>query len=211
MPEELKFCSQTAIAAIFSVSNLFFYRHTGGYFASDAAYHPLLMTWTLGLEEQFYFVIPLLLLAMRRLRWQIQFGVIGGLALISLFAWIWASTYHPQFAFYLLPARAWELGVGVLLAIYAANRARAARVMPRFAAHSLSIFGICLIAAALLMRHGHSPGQRFAALLCAAGAALLIAQEDGIVNRALSWRPIVFIGRVSYSWYLWHWPLLSFA
>lgn len=169
------------------------------------------MTWSLGVEEQFYILFPLLMLLMRGRRWQTQFLWIASLGSVSFIVCLQRNNWYPGFAFYMLPARAWELAAGVLLAVFEANRRSPKSPPPRWAAHGLSLLGCGLIVAGvgLLGRQIPYPGP--AKLLPVAGAIFVIAARDGIVNRVLSWRPLVFIGLISYSWYLWHWPVLSFA
>ena len=205
-PSELARLGGEALSAITSSSNFYFWRSLD-YFHPLSSLKPLLMTWSLGVEEQFYLIFPLLMLLMRGKNRRLQFCAIGVPAALSLLAFLWGSIYHPSATFYLLPTRAWELASGVMLAIYETNRPRTKSSLPPIALHGLSLlgFGLILLATTSLLA---GAGCR---LLAVAGGLLLIASRDGVANRALSWRPIVFIGLVSYSWYLWHWPMLSFA
>lgn len=210
-PLELRMFSSSALSTITSSSNVYFYWKTEGYFTTKTELNPLLMTWSLGVEEQFYIVFPLLLLLLKKSRWQFQFLAISCLVILSLAVSIWATWHIPSFAFFMLPTRGWELGVGVLLAFIEANRSRTKNVLPSIVAHGASILGIGLIGTAIYALRPHTPFPGFAALLPVTGAVALIAARDGIANRLLSWQPVVFIGQISYSWYLWHWPMLSFA
>ena len=210
-PHEMKAFAASALATITSSSNILFWRTTGSYFSPNSDLSPLLMTWTLGVEEQFYIFLPLLMLLLRKAPWRTQFSLIGGLAALSFVASVWGTAHHPGFAFYLLPTRAWELAAGVLVAMFEANRPHAKSSLPPLAAHGLSILGLVLIGVAIGTLHSTTPFPGYAALLPVLGAVLIIAARQGVVNRLLSIRPMVFIGLVSYSWYLWHWPLLSFA
>jgi peptidoglycan/LPS O-acetylase OafA/YrhL len=205
-PLELARFAREALSAIASCSNFYFWRSVD-YFHPVSGLNPLLMTWSLGVEEQFYLIFPLLMLLMRGKHWRIQCCAIGIPAGLSLFGFLWGSIYHPGFTFYLLPTRAWELASGVMLAIYEANRSRSKISLPPVAMDGLSLlgFGLVLLATTSVIA---GAGCR---LLAVAGGFLLIASRDRIANRVLSWRPIVFVGLVSYSWYLWHWPMLSFA
>ena len=210
-PRELRNFAGEAMATITSSSNILYAWHTPGYFHFNTHLRPLLMTWSLGVEEQFYIVFPLLMLLLSRAKARASFWAIAALGIVSLVASVWGTSHSPTHTFYLLPTRAWELASGVLLAIYEANRAHRTLAQSRPVAHGLSLLGLLCIGAAICFFSDNTPFPGIAALLPVAGAVMLIAARDGIVNRMISWRPIVFIGLISYSWYLWHWPMLVFA
>jgi len=215
-PQELKDFSNSAIGALLSVPNIVFLKTTN-YFAGNADLNPLLMTWSLGVEEQFYLFYPPLLLLL--LRWKGK--LLPAIALLTLASFalnVWSTETHPALAFYALPPRAWELGVGVFLAIWQSKHRQATAGAPTTPSKGMSIARQCLAAAGIAMIAVSAlffdntlafPG--IAALLPVVGSLLVIA-NDGPVNRfVLGNRPLVFVGLISYSWYLWHWPLLSFA
>jgi peptidoglycan/LPS O-acetylase OafA/YrhL len=219
-PQELKDFATYAIGALMSVPNIVFLKTTN-YFAGSADLNPLLMTWSLGVEEQFYLFYPPLLLLL--LRWKSR--LLPAIFLLSLASFalnVWSTATHPALAFYALPPRAWELGVGVFLAIWQSRQRQAATPsMPATppAASSrlfmlrqvLAAAGIAMIAGSALFFDNTLAFPGVAALLPVMGSLLVIA-NDGPVNRfVLGSRPLVFVGLISYSWYLWHWPLLSFA
>jgi peptidoglycan/LPS O-acetylase OafA/YrhL len=210
LPSEMKPFSASAISAVVSGSNFYFW-HSTNYFSPDSRLEPLLMTWSLAVEEQFYLLFPLFMLLTRKWRWQTQFLCIGGLAVFSLATSIWGTFQHPIATFYSLPTRGWELAAGVLLAIGEANSSNTRKEIPPFAAHSSGVLGLGLFALAFLLVNRGIPFPGYTAMLPVAGAVLIVAGRHGIVNRLLSWRPVVLIGLISYSWYLWHWPLLSFV
>ena len=206
-PSELRTYAGNCAATVFSVSNIVFAR-TADYFASSTELNPLLMTWSLGVEEQFYIFFPILLIAIRHRAPQTQATLIGAIALVSLLLSVWATKHYPSLAFYLLPTRAWELGAGILLFLFE-NRGRP---RPRqLFLNMLSVAGAVLICYPVLAFTKTTPFPGVGALSPVLGAVLLIYSREGWVNRFLSSRPMVGIGLVSYSWYLWHWPLLSFA
>ena len=210
-PHETKVFAAEAIASLTSSSNIFYVWFTAGYFSPDTKLNPLLMTWSLGVEEQFYLLFPLLVLLFRKMSWRIQLTFFTSLALLSLAAYVFGITRYPAFTFFLLPTRAWELGTGVLLGIFEANRTSIPRSAPPFIRHGLGIVGLALIGAALLYPDHNSAFSGVAVLLSVGGASSLIGARRSLINRLLSFKPMRAIGLISYSWYLWHWPLLSFA
>ncbi len=209
-PLRLKSFSISALATIASVSNFYFW-HSVDYFNQTSTRSPLLMTWSLGVEEQFYLLFPMLMLAIRKMSWRKQFAGIASLTVLSIAISVWADRSHPTPGFYLLPPRAWELAAGVLLAMLEANRAHARTTRPLWVAHCMSLLGLGLIGVTVAFLDTRFWFRGLEMLPPVAGAVMIVAARDGVVNRVLSLRPMVSIGLVSYSWYLWHWPLLSFA
>lgn len=208
-PPQYETLGWSALAATFFVSNIYFQRITGDYFASDAELEPLLHTWSLGVEEQFYIVIPLLLMLLlsripKLLKSVMIAGVAGSFALSA-----YATHFHPVANFYALPTRAWELGIGALLALGVAPSIRKA-----WGAQILALAGIGAIVFAVLVYDKTTAFPGVAALLPVLGSAILIwvhREHQTWVGRVLSMPPMVGIGLISYSLYLWHWPLLVVA
>jgi hypothetical protein len=155
-------------------------------------------------EEQFYLVFPLVLIACVRWRRQAMLPVVAGLGLLSFALALWLAEHWPQGSFYLLPSRLWEFAVGAGIALLA--RRPAPRLLP-------ALGGLALIAAgyALIRPGTPAPGAMF--LLPTLGAALVIlfAAPANAAGRVLAWRPLVWLGLVSFGTYLWHQPLLVFA
>jgi peptidoglycan/LPS O-acetylase OafA/YrhL len=199
------------------MSNIFFWRVNSDYFAPTAETLPLLATWTLAVEEQFYFVWPLALALVavlaRRRRWKLSvalsvtFVVLG---VFSLALCMWATYARPIAAFYLMPPRAWEFAIGGLIALLVA-----ANKTPTSLVGSVCLWsGLLLMLTAIVGFDEHTRFPGGAAIVPVMGAALFILGAPAAplawpVRYVLTKRPVVRIGLLSYSWYLWHWPLLA--
>jgi len=208
---ELKSFGGSSIATVLSVSNIYFWLQSN-YFAQAADQNPLLMTWSLGVEEQFYLIFPIIMLVFGKARRKnILFSTLL-FTICSLAFCIVGTLTHPTATFYLLPTRAWELCFGILLAIYENGRDPMTLYgLQRFANLS-SVVGIVAIMISVFFFNSHTPFPSYAATLPVCGAALLLISPGGWVNRTLfSSLPFTAVGSISYSLYLWHWPLLSFA
>lgn len=202
------FTESLTYAAVF-LSNVYFWRDIGNYFSSDVPFRPLLHTWSLAIEEQFYIAAPILLFVIFRFLQRRWIWALAPLILISL-GLSQYLTSEPLTNFYLLPTRAWELLLGVLLALRLppALHCKAAR-------EALAILGIALIAVPVLVYSERTPFPGLAALPPCAGAAILIylgaSATPPAISRLLAWRPLVAIGLISYSLYLVHWPIVVFT
>ncbi len=211
MPEELEdFGQSVATTALFTSNFLFF--SEAGYFAGPAEAKPLLHTWSLAIEEQYYLLFPGLLILIREYASRRYVGWIMALFAASLAISIWSVAYAPDAAFYLLPSRTWELLLGSLLAL------TSFRIEHRWGRELGSLAGIALIAIAIFGFSSETAFPGAAALLPCVGTALIIAcgacgpqSELTVVTRLLSLRAVVFCGLISYSLYLWHWPILVLA
>jgi peptidoglycan/LPS O-acetylase OafA/YrhL len=207
LPAEMDEFAKSLLAATFSFSNILFY-HQSGYFEGAASMKPLLHTWSLAVEEQFYIFLPLFLMALRRFTAARQRVWILVAALVSFFMSVWGAFHSPEATFYLAHTRAWELLLGTLIAL---------DLFPRFSnvilRNAASLAGIVAIMATAILYDKTTPFPGLAASVPCLGAALIIAAGRGgasLVGRALSLRPVVFVGTISYSLYLWHWPLVVF-
>ncbi len=211
--------SPTAIAASLSGANVFLARvSSGGYFAADTTLNPLLHTWSLSVEEQFYFVVPALLLvawrwgrrSTRPLRsMRIAVAALGALSLALCVATSTGAIGGPsadRFAFYSPFTRAWEFAAGMAIVLWPTRRP-----LPRPAAVAEVVAGLGLIGAAALLYSDSTAFPGVAAVVPVLGAALVIRGGGGLAGTP-RWRtPFDRLGDVSYGWYLWHWPLIVFA
>jgi peptidoglycan/LPS O-acetylase OafA/YrhL len=206
LPSEVLGLSKSVLATTLFSSNFLFWKQSG-YFDVSAELKPLLHTWSLAVEEQFYVLWPLILVFCCRHGWSIRAAISILLALSLALSCVFV-TETPITVFYLLPGRAWELLIGAWLAT-----AHCHGFKNKWVANGLSLLGVFLLAASVLLLDKSLPFPAWNALFPCMGAALLIAAGEGaVVNRhLLGWRPLVFVGLISYSLYLWHWPLLSYV
>ncbi|MFQ6558112.1 acyltransferase family protein [Pseudomonas sp. Lb2C1-1] len=220
LPKELtEFGNQVAYSAAMLVNHYFLGQQ--GYFDGLADTKPLLHLWSLAVEEQFYLIAPIFifgLFALTRKRTPLQAVTICGLVVLSIFT---LSLYGSMslsgggagknYAFFLMPLRAWEFIAGGSIAFLVPLAQR----IPRFVVEVAACLGLWLIGYSIFTYSGSSPYPSWRAIYPVSGAALIIL--CGVVNpgilvaRALALRPFVAIGLVSYAWYLWHWPLLTFG
>jgi peptidoglycan/LPS O-acetylase OafA/YrhL len=207
VPSEMMSYARSLEAALVSGSNFWFW-HDGGYFDLPSNLKPLLHTWSLGVEEQFYVLFPLFLVLIRR--WfprRLKLAILA-VTLLSFAAACWVVQRDAVAAFFFAPLRAWELLIGTIVSqrYLPALRGTVAR-------NAAAAVGLALILwpAWVYGEYTRFPGP--AALPPCLGAALIIAAGEtgpSAVGRLLAWRPVAFIGLISYSLYLWHWPLIVF-
>lgn len=209
LPQTFTEFSKSLVAATLFASNMLFDRSTG-YFASPAEREVLLHTWSLAIEEQFYLLFPLLLLTARRFAGGRFLPVLLPILALSLAFGVASELLRPHQSFYLLPARGWELLLGAVLAHEVVRAPSGARLRDL-----LSLAALVMLGVSIFVFDQSTPYPGWHALLPCLGTALLIwcgkGGEAGFVQRLLAWRPLVFVGLISYSLYLWHWPLLAFS
>ncbi|MBD5830639.1 acyltransferase family protein [Janibacter melonis] len=189
------------------------------YLAEDVGASPVQHFWSLAVEEQFYIVWPLLLVALawwlrrhpaRHTRTVLSLGLLA-VVLPSLAYSAWLTVHDPGLAFFVTPTRLWELGIGGLVAIAGPVWSR----LPRGVAAGVGWVGLVVVLASGLVMDSSTAWPGVAAAVPVLGTAAVVvagfAAGPGGPVRVLSWRPAVWVGSVSYSWYLWHWPLLTAA
>ena len=208
LPYELEFLGRSLIAVVFFVSNVLFWQESN-YFAASAEFNPLLHTWSLGVEEQYYILFPIFLWMVWRWRKKSVVPLIGLLTVLSFGLAEYLSTEMPSANFYLLPTRAWELLAGSLAALYLLHR-------PTLTGHLADAVGVLGLAGILVSIFAYDAATRFPSawtLVPVLGTVgiLVSASPQTWVGKLLSYRPFVGIGLISYSAYLWHQPLFAFA
>jgi len=212
-PLEQEHLARTARSTAGYISNLWFMRQASDYFAQDTKLNPLLHTWSLAVEEQFYLVWPFLILLALRVR-----RSRSGLALVlvaassaSIASFIWLTKTNPPFAFFGMPARAWEFGLGGLASLVPSGRVHILGSASRFAGW----IGLSAVLLSGCLLNEQTVFQYFGVLIPVLGTAAVLvagsARSERGVSRLLGLRFLQELGRLSYSWYLWHWPVLVMA
>jgi peptidoglycan/LPS O-acetylase OafA/YrhL len=213
-PIEQKGFARTAVSTALYMSNVWFGYTSTDYLAADEGDNPLLHTWSLAVEEQFYFVWPLLILVIVRLTPTRGLDVRLAINLLAVAAMsfglcVWFTRVSPEWAFFGSVTRAWEFALGACAA------ALAQRALPPRFARALGWAGLLLVAAPAVWFDRSTPYPGIAALVPVIGTVAILSSgaqtQTGVIARLLRMQFLQRLGRLSYSWYLWHWPLLIFA
>lgn len=204
-PDPLEDFARSLGFTVLFISNIHFLEHSG-YFDVSADLRPLLHTWSLAVEEQFYILFPALLWALGRFRRGKHVAVFALCAVGSIALAIWGAWNLPAENFFFTPSRLWELLAGSICAAILLNR-------PQMRNEALAALGLALIVGSVFWLGPADPSPSAYTLVPIAGAMLVIlfAARETLTARVLSWRPMVGIGLISYSLYLWHQPILAFA
>jgi peptidoglycan/LPS O-acetylase OafA/YrhL len=209
LPDELKNYGQSVFATTLFSNNILL-AITANYWSLKSEFKPLLHTWSLGVEEQYYVLFPLLLMLGWKLFRKHLAAVLAVAAILSFAAASFGLFKNPDYTFYLLPTRAWEILIGALAAFYLIEKKAADSNY--LLSELLGGIGFCLIAASVFIM-GRDSGYHgiFYLAVPTLGTVLIIlfSSEKTVVGKILGWGPMVGIGLISYSAYLWHQPLFS--
>lgn len=214
-PQDFRQLGKTLMSVAVFCSNLFFHSQ-GGYFDAPLEGNPFLHTWFLSIQGQFYILFPLFLLLVRRRRKDGMALCIGLLLALSFGVSVLATRYAPQAAYFFLSSRGWELLAGALLAVWR-RRAHAGegRRLSAGLSEALALLALAAIVVPIPLYSPQTPFPGLAAVPPCLGAVLLIwlptvSDRLPAASRLLCLRPLLFAGTVSYSLYLWHWPVFVF-
>ncbi|MFN2284634.1 MAG: acyltransferase family protein [Anaerolineae bacterium] len=206
-PEELTRFAISILGSVFFVQN-FVLSAEAGYFDAAAETKPLLHIWSLAVEEQFYILFPIVLLVSAR--WMSRSAIVILLIVLAGLSFCLSSYLmmrSPVFNFYMLPTRAWDFLAGSLLAVLG----KPIKQGPSRILDALSVVGLAAILLPVVLYSPDTPFPGYTAALPVLGAvALICSGPHSLVGRFLSLRPFVWVGLISYSLYLWHWPLVTF-
>lgn len=209
LPSELEELGRSSVAQALLFANVYFWTETG-YFAGPAELKPLLHTWSLAVEEQFYLFFPFFMVFCKKLNQKRLFWMLIVIASISLIGSTIGVKYAPTFTFFLLPTRAWELLIGCMLAVFPWQ----CKSSPRRDS-GIAMLGCVAIVLPVFLYDSKTPFPGIAAAPPVLGTAAIIfatATTPSIwLCKVLSLRPFVFIGLISYSLYLWHWPVIVYT
>ncbi len=199
---------QTGLAALFGFANIVLFFFELDYFSPSSIFNAFTHTWSLGVEEQFYVVFPMFAWLFYFRMHSVSFKAlaiattVGGLISVALFAGLYEE--HQAAAFFLMPARIWELGIGAL--VFLASRRTRSECLQR-ALRRLSPFALVALLACFFAPENYAMPATVAAVVLA--GLLLATDERSLAARLLRLSPVVYIGRISYSLYLWHWPIIA--
>lgn len=206
LSDEMDDFLKSLISSIFFVSNIYFWNKSKGYFNDIAIEEPMLHTWSLAIEGQFYLLFPIFLFMFWQMKEKKLILLILILAFLSFILCEWGWRNHPNGNFYLAPTRAWEFLIGSLTAFYVKKNGYKSN-------HILSAIGLVAILVSIFFYDQSTPFPSSYTLLPTIGTVLLIifADKNTLVSKVLNLKILLFIGLISYSIYIWHQPILAFA
>jgi peptidoglycan/LPS O-acetylase OafA/YrhL len=199
----------TGIFALFGLSNLYLWRVANDYFGEPSQLNAFTHTWSLGVEEQFYLIFPLILWLLLHKNTRTGFRnfsfVLSALGVLWLALFVYVGRHQPMAAFYLMPLRFWELAAGCLIALYHDRRGRPERAGWRWAETAITAGIVVVLVLPLPLRLAPVANIAVVALT---GAGLAVLAPGSLAYRLLTCPPARYLGVLSYSLYLWHWPIL---
>jgi peptidoglycan/LPS O-acetylase OafA/YrhL len=214
-PSTVRAIGIQAIWTLFNASNIYIWKNLGDYWGDSAKLAPLTHTWSLGIEEQFYILFPFFVLLIIRFLPKFLFLSLFALTILSFSFCFYGSYNMPQFTFYLLPTRIWELLLGSLVAVHQSRHAMEKNLCYHFKhLKSVGWLGILLLIASFLFFDVGSAFPGWVSLIPTLGTVLVllsVLHGETALSRWLSCNVMVRTGKISYSLYLWHWPLITFG
>jgi len=210
LPSDFVEYAESILASLFFGSNFFFYFTTTEYGADSSLLKPLLHTWSLGIEEQFYLVFPILAIVVFKYFRNYFLIILVALSLVSLQFAELMEARNSELNFYLPFSRFWELAVGSVLAC---REFKSKHINQSVAAQALPMVGLCMLLYSVLFFDGESSHPGFLTLIPVVGVALIIgfSSKDELVGKLFGGKVFVWIGLISYSAYLWHFPIFAFS
>jgi peptidoglycan/LPS O-acetylase OafA/YrhL len=214
-PDEIVFAGRAARATALYLSNVFFGVNAADYFAANVETNPLLHTWSLAVEEQFYFFWPLLIMVVLQI-FRSKRSLLSILSLLTLSSFVisvYTTRENGTFSFYQLPARAWEFGIGGVAVLL--GQSKPLLKLSHFPWAPIQWAGVLAIGGGNYFIHNGSDFPGWIALIPVVGTAIALVAGTRCPGcyccKLLGSTPLQFLGSLSYSWYLWHWPFLVFA